>query len=224
MALMTKSQLKGKTMNLVRSTMSKETAEAARNGPRSTWRRRFACYGLGIGMITGGLAIATPLAAEAQGPQRTENVQSASGIEPNSLSQIVSYNKGFATVAADKAGDILLFTKATGATSWARSVIYNAANDGVGMSSPAVAGNGKNLAIVAYEDDTNFLFAWIGNLAHGFVAEVVSSSASKAFFSPSIAYSPFGKNYVVTDTDDSGDIDYWYSTTASGGWQEQSVA
>ena len=187
------------------------------------WRRRVGCYALGMLAFTGCFAVATPLVAAAQQPGRVGGVHSFGGIETGSLSEIVSYNRGFATVASDNAGDILLFTEATGATTWTRTEVYNAANDGVGMSSPAIATSGKKFAIVAYEDDTDFLFSWIGSVAHGFTAQIVSDSDNYPS-TPSIAYSPLANNYVVTDTDNFGDIDYWYSTTGSGGWQQQTVA
>lgn len=187
------------------------------------WRRRVGCYVLGILAITGCFAVATPLVAGAQQPGRVGGVHSFGGIEIGSLSEIVSDNKGFATVASDNVGDILLFTEATGATTWTRTEVYNAANDGVGMSSPAIATSGKKFAIVAYEDDTDFLFSWIGSVAHGFTAQTVADSETYPS-TPSIAYSPLANNYVVTDTDNFGDIDYWYSSTGSGGWQQQTVA
>jgi hypothetical protein len=190
---------------------------------RPSWRRRVAWSALGAVAFTVLLAGATPALAGALQPTSAKAASSSGGIEPESPSASVSYNKGFALVATDKAGDILLFHKAARATSWTRTEIYNEANDGVRMVAPVIATSGKAFAIVAVDEDTNYLFSWIGTLAHGFVAQVVSDAATYDGFSPSIAYSPFGNNYVLTDTDNSGNIDYWYSTTSSGGWQEQTA-
>ncbi|MGO9344742.1 MAG: hypothetical protein ACLP6E_19820 [Acidimicrobiales bacterium] len=190
----------------------------------STWRRRIACYALGIVAIAGCLTAVTPLAAGALQPARTGADRSFGGITGYGSSGIVAYKKGFATVANDQAGDILLFHRATNATTWAKTEIYSAADDGVGMYAPVLATSGKSFAIVAKDDSNKNLFSWVGNLTSGFTAQLVSDTASYPGLSPSIAYSPVGHNYVLTDTDNSGNIDYWYSTTASGGWQEETVA
>jgi hypothetical protein len=192
--------------------------------PHSSWPRRVAWGTVGAVVFTALLASTTPALAGALQAASVKAATSSGGIYPDSPSASVSYNKGFALVATDKAGDILLFHKASKATSWTRTEIYNEANDGVRMVAPRIATSGKAFAIVAVDENTNYLFSWIGTLSHGFTAQVVSDAATYDGFSPSIAYSPFGNNYVLTDTDNSGNIDYWYSTTSSGGWQEQTVA
>jgi hypothetical protein len=214
---LTKSLLKGETMQLVDFSTSHQKA-------LSSWRRRAARCALGAVGFTVLLAGARPAVAGAQQPASVKAAPSSGGIESDSPSESASYNKGFATVATDKAGDILLFHKASNAPAWTRTEIYSAADDGQRMVAPVLATSGKTFAIVAVEEDTDYLFSWIGTLTTGFTAQVVSDAAAYDGFSPSIAYSPLGDNYVLTDTDNSGNIDYWYSTTGSGGWQEQTAA
>jgi hypothetical protein len=186
------------------------------------WRLIASCTLSTIGLF-GVLAGTTPALAGALQPARVKAVAGSGGIGADAYVRTVSYNKGFASVVTDNAGDILLFYKASKAASWTRSEIFSAA-DGDKFVGPTLATSGKTFAIVAVQEDTGYLYSWIGNPVQGFFPQLVSDGASYPGFIPSIAYSPFGNNFVLTDTDNSGNIDYWYSTTGSGGWQEQTVA
>jgi hypothetical protein len=193
------------------------------NELRSHWRRRASRCAFGAVGFLGLFAGATPALAGALQPVHAKVTLTSGGIESEIPAQIVSYKGGFATVAADSAGDILLFHKAPNASSWTRTEVYNAADGGVPMDRPVLATSGKTFAIVAVEEGPDVLVSWIGSLS-GFTAQTVSDAAAYQAFSPSIAYSPLGNNYVVTETDKSGNIDYWYGTTGSGGWVGQTVA
>jgi hypothetical protein len=188
----------------------------------STWRRRVSRCALGAIGFFGLFAWATPALAGALQPVLAKAALSSAGVQTEPYSEVVSYNKGFAAVDVDHAGDILLFHKASSATSWTRTEVYNATDGGVRMAVPVLATSGKTFAIVANEVGTDYLVSWIGSLS-GFTEQTVPDSASYEGFSPSIAYSPLGNNYVLTDTDISGNIGYWYSTTGSGGWEGQTI-
>lgn len=135
---------------------------------------------------------------------------------------VVYDGSGFATVTTDIVGNVLLFTEANGSDTWTETKLYDA-GQGTGVYDPAIATDGNGtLGIVATETGSGqgYLLSWIGQVGGSFTQEVVADDQAYDT-NPSIAYSPTGENFVMTDIDAGGNVDYWYSTTAAGGWVEQ---
>lgn len=148
-------------------------------------------------------------------------------ISSYSAAPIATDRSGFATVGSDQSGDLYLFTKAFGGSKWSKTLIYLAGTNGLGLVSyPDIATNGKEIAIVALLSDSagTDLFSWMGSPSGSFTEEALSSDGEFPLGSPSIAYSSLGKNFVVSATDNNGNLFYWYSTNKKGGWSEQQVA
>jgi hypothetical protein len=132
---------------------------------------------------------------------------------------VISYGSGFATAQSGPEGDIALFTEAQPGSAWSKYLIPPP--PGASLQEPDLAANGKRLAMVA-EDANGNIYSFLGTPTSGFTEQSVGSDHGPGFLS--IAYSALGGNYVVTSTDGTGDVSYWYSTTKSGGWQSQEVA
>ena len=132
---------------------------------------------------------------------------------------VLSYGSGFATAQTEPDGDIALFTEAQLGSAWSKYLVTPP--PGGSLQDPDLATNGKRLALVA-EDADGDIYSYLGTPTSGFTEQSLGSDHGPGFLS--IAYSPLGGNYVVTSTDGAGYVDYWYSTTKTGGWQSQEFA
>jgi hypothetical protein len=136
----------------------------------------------------------------------------------------VAYNSGFAVSATDGNGDVLLFTRAFASSKWSKTVVY-LATDGVSFSGTSIATDGTEFVILTRNSSSGDLESFFGTPDGAFTSEILPGYSNPTLnYLPSVAYSPLGDNFVATAPDSSGDIDYWLSTTPTGGWQEQQVA
>ncbi len=68
-------------------------------------------------------------------------------------------------------------------------------------------------------DADGHVWSWSGSVGSKFHRTLVS--ATSAYTTPSVAYSPVGENYVVTATDSSHNVDFWYQS--GGTWAAELV-
>jgi hypothetical protein len=140
------------------------------------------------------------------------------GVSPNSTAPVVSYGGGLVTSVVDENGDVLLFTQATGAPTWTKRTIATATG-AVEYFDPEISSNGNGGLIIVAKDSNGHLESWSGRVGGKFQEFVVSESST--YSTPSVAYSPTGENFVITATDASDNIDFWY--LGSTGWTPELV-
>ncbi len=139
-------------------------------------------------------------------------------ISPQSTAPVVSYGGGLATTVVDANHDVLLFSQATGVTTWAEQTIATAARAHTYFD-PEIASNGDGGLVIVALDADDHLWSWSGSVGAKF--HRTSVSATSTYSTPSIAYSPAGGNFVVTATDASRNVDFWYQS--AGIWSPELV-
>jgi hypothetical protein len=167
-----------------------------------------------------------PASADNGHPSSVERPARIEGSPPHIVpakTPAVAYDSGFAVSATDSNGDVLLFTRSFTTSSWSKTIVYPA-TDGNGFVGTSIATDGTDLAILTRNSSSGELESFIGEPHGTFEGEVLPGYENPTLnYLPSLAYSPPGNNFVAVAPDSSGDIDYWFSTTPTGGWQEEQV-
>jgi hypothetical protein len=133
-------------------------------------------------------------------------------ISPQSTAPVVSYGGGLATTVVDENHDVLLFTQASGATTWAEQTIATSAR-AKDYFDPEIASDGAGELVIVALDAKGHLWSWSGSVGAPFHKGVVSGAST--YSTPSIAYSPAGDNFVVASTDAGHNVDFWYQSGSS---------
>jgi hypothetical protein len=187
-----------------RGRASSFTARGNKPIPIGRFTRRYA-------LSTAALALAAtvvPLfsaAASASAPQVP--------ISPQSTAPVVSYGGGLATTVVDANHDVLLFTQATGVTTWAEQTIATAARAHTYFD-PEIASDGAGDLMIVATDADGHLWSWSGSIGAKFHRTLVSSTGT--YTTPSVAYSPAGQDFVVASTDLDRNVDFFFQS--AGTW------
>jgi hypothetical protein len=175
--------------------------------PIGRFPKRFALSSATLALAASVVPLFSTAASAAQEP-----------ISPQSTAPVVSYGDGLATTVVDAKHDVLLFTQATGATTWAEQTIATAARAHTYFD-PEIASDGAGDVMIVALDGDGHLWSWAGSVGAKFHRTLVSSTGT--YTTPSVAYSPAGDNFVVASTDLDRNVDFFLQD--AGGWSYELV-